>query len=52
MDFQDKCPMCNINGRLWDKEDEIFQCPNCSTLFSRFGLLLDNHKNPEQEFWS
>ncbi len=43
--FKDKCPLCGTSGITWKKDPEVFTCPNCSSLFSRFGLVID----PRQE---
>jgi uncharacterized Zn finger protein (UPF0148 family) len=49
--FQNKCPQCGIFGRLWNKEPEVFVCPNCSSLFSKFGFVLEAEKE-YPDMWS
>ena len=52
MDFSNgKCPMCGTAGKLWHKEPRVFECPNCASLYSRFGLVMEAKKEP-QDFWS
>ena len=38
--FVERCPMCGVHGKVWNKEPEVFKCPNCLTFYSKFGLLL------------
>jgi len=48
--FKDKCPLCGTSGKAWKKDPEVFSCPNCSSLFSRFGLVIDprqDDSNPD-----
>lgn len=40
-----KCPLCGTFGKLWHKEPQVFACPNCSSLFSEFGIVLE----PQEE---
>ncbi|MBI2676108.1 MAG: hypothetical protein HYX24_06630 [Candidatus Aenigmarchaeota archaeon] len=35
------CPMCGTFGKMWNKAPEVFLCPNCSSLYSEFGLVLE-----------
>ncbi len=51
--FHDKCPLCGTPGKEWSRKDEIFQCPNCSSIFSKFGLLVESQREEDlHEFWS
>jgi len=43
--------LCGTRGKEWNKRDEIFQCPNCSSLYSKFGLVVESQKE-QNEFWS
>jgi len=46
-----KCPICGTHGRIWNKNPLVFQCPNCSAIYSEFGFVLE----PEEEiitFWN
>jgi rubredoxin len=49
--FNEKCPLCNTHGRLWNKEPEAWLCPNCSSIFSQFGLVVESEREVE-DFWS
>jgi hypothetical protein len=39
--FNDKCPLCGTRGRLWNETPEAFRCPNCASVFSRYGLVVE-----------
>jgi len=49
--FQDRCPVCGTQGKPWDKDPDVKVCPNCATLFSEFGLVLESQKE-QQELWN
>ena len=51
--FQGKCPLCGTGGRKWT-EPEIFRCPNCLSIFSDFGVVLEAKKSDydTMSFWS
>ena len=51
MEFHDKCPLCGTHGKVWNKKEEIFQCPNCSSVYSKFGLVVES-QHEAHEFWS
>lgn len=51
MDFQSKCPLCGTQGKEWNKREEIFQCPNCSSVYSKFGVVVERQSDA-QEFWT
>jgi len=40
----DKCPLCGTMGEKWDIDEQMFRCPNCSSVYSEFGLVLDSMK--------
>jgi len=43
------CPACGIAGKNWKDSGSIFICPNCSTIFSEFGIVSrgeDREVNP------
>lgn len=46
-----KCPLCGTSGRVWNKEPQVFECPQCSTFFSEFGVLMDSQREIAEE-WS
>ncbi len=39
-----KCPMCGTFGRRFDIDEQTFRCPNCYSVYSEFGLVLDSAK--------
>jgi rubrerythrin len=41
-----RCPLCGTSGKLWHKDPAIFRCPNCSSIFSQFGMVIEK----ESEF--
>ncbi len=41
-----KCPRCGTNGKLWKKNPDIFICPNCSTIYSNYGTVLEPEEEP------
>ena len=49
--MHERCPLCGTNGRVWNKKPEVFICPNCSSLFSEFGLVMEAQKE-EPELWT
>ncbi|MFH1445266.1 MAG: hypothetical protein ABIF08_02170 [Nanoarchaeota archaeon] len=49
--FHNKCPLCGTSGKNWQKKPEVFVCPSCSSVFSRFGLVLET-QNETQELWN
>jgi rubredoxin len=51
MVFSEKCHICGTKGKLWNKDPEVWQCPNCATIFSKFGIVLEAENEPE-DFWS
>ncbi|HLD57058.1 MAG TPA: hypothetical protein VJA47_02060 [archaeon] len=46
-----KCPLCGTNGKVWNKQPEAFQCQQCYSIYSEFGLILDPQREM-QEMWS
>jgi len=44
-----KCPSCTTSGKIWKKNPEIFVCPNCSTVFNEFGILIVNEEEKEMQ---
>ncbi len=51
MDFLNKCPMCATEGKLWHREPVVYHCPNCTSMFSRFGIVLERQKE-HPELWN
>lgn len=51
MVFHNKCPLCGTEGKSWKGDQEVLQCPNCSSLYSKFGLVMEARKDVH-EFWS
>ncbi len=46
------CPVCGTKGRKnWNGEADIFECPNCSSVFSKFGIVAEARKDM-QENWN
>ena len=39
--FSSKCPLCGTPGSLWHKQPEAFMCPNCDTIYSKYGLVFE-----------
>ncbi len=50
--FKANCPMCGTHGRIWNNKPEVFICPNCSTLYSRFGIVIESEEDEKINFWS
>jgi hypothetical protein len=50
--FEGKCPMCGTSGRVWNRDPEVFMCPNCSSLYSQFGMVLEPESKEMPEMWS
>jgi hypothetical protein len=42
--FDEKCPVCGVHGRLWNKTPQAFVCPKCSSFFTPFGLVLESEQ--------
>ncbi len=51
MIMESRCPVCGTSGRIWNREPEVFRCPNCSSVFSKFGIVLESEREMH-EFWS
>jgi len=49
--LSEKCPVCGTHGKIWHKKPEVFQCPKCTSIFSRFGLVVESETETE-DFWS
>jgi ribosomal protein L37AE/L43A len=49
--FTEKCPLCGTHGKIWNRKPEVWQCPNCASIFSRFGLVMESEREME-DFWS
>ena len=48
----DACPICGTKGKdNWKKEKNVFECPNCSTIFTEFGLVTEAQREIP-EFWN
>ncbi len=39
--MSERCPVCGTIGRVWNKTPEVFQCPNCETIYSEFGFVTE-----------
>jgi ribosomal protein L37AE/L43A len=48
----ERCPVCGTDGRVWNRKPEVFQCPNCSSIFSPFGMVLETEKEDLEDFWN
>jgi hypothetical protein len=44
--FLNKCPVCGTDGKIWHKKPEVFICPRCFTIYSRYGLVLETEQEP------
>jgi ribosomal protein S27E len=40
--FDTKCPLCGTHGEVWHKSPETFQCPNCASIYSKYGMVLES----------
>lgn len=49
--FTEKCPLCGTKGKVWNEKPEAWQCPNCSSIYSRFGLIVET-ETETADFWS
>lgn len=49
--FSGRCHVCGTQGKLWNKKPEVWQCPNCKSVFSKFGLVVETDAEQE-DFWS
>ena len=48
-----KCPLCGTFGRNWREEKEVFECPNCFSIYSEFGIVLEPRKDDNtQNMWN
>ena len=53
--FDSACPRCGTAGKLWHRKPEVFRCTSCSSLFSRFGFVVEaeqEHEHNESIVWS
>jgi hypothetical protein len=41
---QSRCHLCGTYGKIWDKKPDVFICPNCYSIFSEFGIVLESKK--------
>ena len=48
---KEKCPLCGTKGRVWNRKPEVFRCPNCLSVYSEFGLVVEAGKELP-EMWS
>jgi ribosomal protein L37AE/L43A len=51
MVFTEKCHVCGTTGKLWQKKPEVWKCPNCQSVFSHFGVVLETEVETE-DFWN
>jgi len=49
--MENRCPLCGTPGKLWHKDPETFRCPNCSSIFSPFGMVLET-ENEHLNLWA
>lgn len=49
--MENRCPLCGTVGRLWHHDPETFRCPNCSSIFSPFGMVLET-ESEHINLWS
>ena len=49
--LKDKCPLCGTRGKIWNREPDAFRCPNCMSVFSEFGLIIESDRELP-ELWS
>ena len=47
----DNCPLCGTKGRNWRDEADVFECPHCSSVFFKFGIVAESKKEM-QENWN
>jgi hypothetical protein len=40
--MKNRCPLCGTSGKVWNSNPEVFACPNCSAIFSEFGLVIES----------
>jgi len=51
--YSNKCHVCGTFGKKWQKERDVFFCPNCLSIYSNFGVIVDSRKSVETlTFWS
>ena len=49
--MENNCPICGTPGRAWNKKPEAFKCPNCFSIFSEFGMIVEI-ENESMNLWS
>ncbi|MBL7206222.1 MAG: hypothetical protein ISS36_01335 [Candidatus Aenigmarchaeota archaeon] len=37
--FNNNCPFCGTKGKNWETDPDVFRCPQCSSIFSKFGVV-------------
>jgi hypothetical protein len=42
--LDDNCPICGTKGKSWKQEDDVFECPKCFSVFSKFGIVAESQK--------
>jgi hypothetical protein len=48
----DNCPICGTKGKVkWEPDEGVFECPNCSSIFSKFGIVAEARKEVP-EHWN
>jgi len=45
-----RCPICGVKGKIWKKDIKVFVCPNCSSFFNEFGIVLEPEIKKESLF--
>jgi hypothetical protein len=43
--------MCGTFGKLWKEDPNVFRCPNCASIFSEFGIVIEAEKE-DLNFWN
>jgi rubredoxin len=49
--MDNRCPLCGTPGRMWNRTPQAFRCPNCSSIFSEFGMVLET-ENETFNLWA
>jgi len=44
------CPSCGARGKKWKQNPEVLICPQCSSYFNEFGVVIESQKPEEVLF--
>lgn len=44
---ENKCPLCGTFGKEWKEDPQILVCPNCDSVYSEFGIVLESQKEKD-----